>query len=232
MLFTIFALAGDDFKSTFNNANTFYKEGNFKDALEKYKAIESKGFSSSELFFNMGNAYYRLGDLGNAIYYYQKANFLKPFDRQILKNIEIVKGKRKDKIQNESFSFKIFSYYFLKQLVIILALLFLIFAVIFSINLFFSRKILKIISILLFSVIILFSGAALFIHNNISHGYGVIVEDNISVYSGPGDTYVVQFVLNSGILFKKIEEDGDWFGIVFENGMSGWIKNEKAKLIK
>ena len=64
---------GQDFNEIFNEGNSAYNEGNFEKAISHYNSILEKGKHSSDLYFNMGNAYYRLNRVAESIFYYEKA---------------------------------------------------------------------------------------------------------------------------------------------------------------
>ena len=63
---------------SFTKANSLYDAGNFSAAAATYQQEIHAGHYSSDLFFNLGNTYYRLGDLGRAVINYQRALLLEP----------------------------------------------------------------------------------------------------------------------------------------------------------
>ncbi len=62
----------------FENANSSYIEGNYQDAINGYKQIIDNGLESSELYFNLGNCYYKLNKVAESNFYYEKALILSP----------------------------------------------------------------------------------------------------------------------------------------------------------
>ena len=67
---------GQDLNTIFKDGNSAYNEGNFEKAISYYKEILDKGKHSSDLYFNIGNAYYRLNRVAESIFYYEKAKQL------------------------------------------------------------------------------------------------------------------------------------------------------------
>lgn len=57
----------------FEKANSEYAAGNFKEAISDYNTLVQSGEWSANLFYNLGNAYYRTGDYGRAILNYERA---------------------------------------------------------------------------------------------------------------------------------------------------------------
>ena len=75
LLFVIFFISmgfGQDNEQTFENANTAYNSGQFEKALLQYKQILESGEHSAALYFNMGNCYYRLNDVAESIFFFEK----------------------------------------------------------------------------------------------------------------------------------------------------------------
>ena len=70
----------------FVSANELYRNGAFEEAIEKYKQIESQDAVSSELYLNLGNAYYKLNKVGPTIFYYEKALKLNPLNEDVKNN--------------------------------------------------------------------------------------------------------------------------------------------------
>ncbi len=91
--------AEDDAQQLFKEANQYYQDGKFNDALERYKKLESLGYQSGALYYNMGNTYYKLGAVGYAILYYEKAAKLIGDDEDLTANLELARMRTKDRIQ-------------------------------------------------------------------------------------------------------------------------------------
>ena len=79
-------------------ANELYQSEQFRQALNAYKNIEEEGYFSKTLFYNLGNTYYRLGDKGRAVLYYERALVLAPNDKQVKQDLAFVKSQLSDEI--------------------------------------------------------------------------------------------------------------------------------------
>ena len=71
-------------ENIFSQANELYNKGSYIEAINNYKEIIKNDFHSAELYYNLGNAYYRLDSIASSVYYYEKALQLNPNDREIL----------------------------------------------------------------------------------------------------------------------------------------------------
>lgn len=71
----------------FNEANALYNDGKYAEAIGKYESILESGKHSAELYFNLGNANYKLNNIAPSIYYYEKALLLNPSDKDIQNNL-------------------------------------------------------------------------------------------------------------------------------------------------
>ena len=56
--------------SRMDEANKFYREGNYENAIEIYQSLINEGYLGVSLFYNTGNSFYRIGNIGKAILFY------------------------------------------------------------------------------------------------------------------------------------------------------------------
>ncbi|MFI3240546.1 MAG: tetratricopeptide repeat protein [Bacteroidales bacterium] len=74
-------------------ANTAYNNGEFNEAITQYQLVADSLGTSSSLFYNIGNSYYKIGELGKAILYYERALKLDPTNEDVKFNLEFVNAK-------------------------------------------------------------------------------------------------------------------------------------------
>lgn len=82
----------------FDEGNVLYQQEEYSTALEKFHQIEEQGLVSPALYFNLGNTYYKLGQIGRAVLYYERALRLAPRDDDVLANLAIANQATVDKI--------------------------------------------------------------------------------------------------------------------------------------
>ncbi len=85
------ALFAEDPAATFDQANRFYEEGKYPEAIQAYDQIIHEGKVSAALFFNLGNAWFKNGRLGQAIVCYRQAAVLSPRDPDIQANLRFTR---------------------------------------------------------------------------------------------------------------------------------------------
>lgn len=83
----------------FEQATTAYNDGDFHKAISIYEEILSENQHSAALYFNLGNAHYKLGEIAPSIYYYEKALLLDPNDPEIRNNLGFARNMTLDAIQ-------------------------------------------------------------------------------------------------------------------------------------
>ena len=88
----------DSWEKQFDKANALFQKEKYRDALEVYKGIEEQEISSPEVFFNLGNTYYKTHDYVNAVYYYEKALKLTPENKAIDTNLNYARKELVDDI--------------------------------------------------------------------------------------------------------------------------------------
>ena len=91
------ALAGAQ-SAFFDEGNRLYQAGDFEGALDRYRRILDEGLESGELYYNIGNAHFRLGELAPAILYYERARRLMPGDDDLLANLALARSMTADDI--------------------------------------------------------------------------------------------------------------------------------------
>ena len=84
----------------FKQSNDYYTNGNYEDALDGYLEIINSGFESAELYFNLGNSFYKLNNIPESNFYFEKALAISPNDIDIKTNLSFAQNLRIDKIEN------------------------------------------------------------------------------------------------------------------------------------
>ena len=84
--------------ASFQEANQLYKDNKYDQAIELYRQIAASRVPIPEVYFNLGNAYFKSRKLGHAILYYEKAKLLSPNDEDINRNLAIANARIVDKI--------------------------------------------------------------------------------------------------------------------------------------
>lgn len=82
----------------FAQGNRLYQEGEFAGAVASYRSVAESGFESAALYYNLGNAHFRLGEIGPAVLNYERALRLDPGNDDIRANLALVNQRLQDRI--------------------------------------------------------------------------------------------------------------------------------------
>lgn len=238
VIFLLLLLSTPLFADKFEEANKLYTNNKFDAALQLYLDILNKTKPTSNLYYNIGNCYYRLNQLGNAILYYEKAYKLNPDDESIQKNLKIANAKIIDKITPIS---KIFIYQWYDDLIqknspkvfaiwsIVLIWISSVFAILFlttkKSNV---RKLSFYITLIsfLFFIILIWFGFKSDEFSNQSQS-GVLTTQSVYVKSSPDENSTDLFIIHEGTKFELNDNISDWYKIRLANGATGWITEKK-----
>lgn len=229
-------------EETFREALKSYKDGRFNDAILLFEKISDSGYESREVYYNLGNSYYRTGNYPFAILNYERAKKLDPLDEDISFNLQLANLKIVDKIGTVP-KFFLFEWYgslrdslnsgsWSMALLIVFWLAVLLFAVFLYGRRPFIQKIsffasggLLVLSILFF--IFAYQAA----EAERTKSTAIIIAPSIYVKSSPEDNSTDLFILREGAKVTVIESIGDWKEIRLADGKKGWIKYKSIEFI-
>lgn len=92
------AAENQQWEEIFFGANQAYKKGRFSDAIDGYSQLLQSGQGSGHLYYNLGNTYFRLNDLGKAILNYERARLMLPRDSDLDFNFRYARDQLKDAV--------------------------------------------------------------------------------------------------------------------------------------
>jgi tetratricopeptide (TPR) repeat protein len=216
----------------YNKANQFYAANNFQAALDTYLVLIERGVKNHYLYYNLGNTYFKLGETGYAILYYEKALDLRPFDRETRENLDFARNSLKEKVlplYSESFFNLLrvtYSYLNLRNIAVLELVFFSILIVFCYLYLFipYKRQAFKKYFILSAVLFIIFSSAAfLYQSNEKKHPKGIVVEKEVEVLTAPIAESDVMFILYEGTTTKLLEARDKWLLISLSDGREGWV---------
>lgn len=225
----------------FEQSNDFYTNGNYENAVLGYLDILESGFESAELYFNIGNTFYKLNNIPESNFYYEKAKSISPNDNDILTNLSFAQNLRIDKIEKlpvtELQNLKLSILDLLSEKGWSVSLITLIWLMCFSFifyivsnnskfkRLFFSISIVFLILCSL-TIYINFEKKKL---NEIK--YAIVYDKEIEVWSEPNNISELKFLLHEGTKVKQLDIIQDWVNIQLENGTLGWIQLSSLKTL-
>ncbi|MBT6127297.1 MAG: tetratricopeptide repeat protein [Flavobacteriaceae bacterium] len=241
--FHCFVAFGQEKDTTFENANAAYNAGQFEKAVMLYKQILESGQHSAELYFNLGNSYYRLNQVGESIFYFEKAKQLQPTDEDINVNSSFAQNMAIDAVevlpksqftQLKDSIIELFSQEGWAYFIVLLAWLLVLFWGLYLWNKIpFIKRTFFVSSL----VLALFLIGSLFIAviksaNTADTTYGILFNEKMEVWAEPNSRAEVLFLLHEGTKVQMLDELQDWQKIRIANGSEGWIKNAKVRSLK
>jgi tetratricopeptide (TPR) repeat protein len=227
----------------FDQATDSYNDGAYEIAIDLYKSILDSGEHSAELYYNIGNSYYKLNDIPNSIYFYEKALILAPHDAEILNNLGYAQQMTLDAIDTlpetglARFYKKLTNALLFDQwayLAIVFMFLFILLYVLFYYSRYSSRKRWAFIGSITCLFVSLATIAFAYIAQSDSNANrpAIIFTDEIAIQAEPNTASGEVFVLHAGTKVHVLEALNDWNKIRLADGKTGWVASEHLKLLK
>ncbi|MDT0555698.1 tetratricopeptide repeat protein [Patiriisocius hiemis] len=238
LLFVSISVGQND--ALFNKGISFYKEKKYTEAIDAWKQIEQHGSHSASLYFNLGNAYYKLNSIGPSVYYYEKALQLAPNDSDIKNNLAFAENARIDAIEplpQSVFSkwynsiATLFTFDGWAKTAIALVIMF----VILFLGYYFSssertKRFLFVSSLLsVFLGLVSLTMAYQTYTDFINDKPAIIFAESAEVKSAPSVGGPSVFILYEGTKVQIIDQDNEWYRIKLADGKDGWLPNNDLK---
>lgn len=232
--------AKPDFNTVFADANAAYNAKEYQKADSLYSSIESRGYYSIELFYNLGNTNYKIGKIPETVYYYEKALKLSPGNEEIIHNLNLANQRIADKntiktsrrIKDVIYSYikSSVNFWAISSIIIMLVsgVSILIFLVIKKIRLKKMSFYLSIATFILGLVAIYLSSLQ---HEKLNNTeYGIIFKPSVELKTEPSENANSAFVLHEGTKVKLLSENKKWYEVSFDKGQIAWVKKTALKV--
>lgn len=227
----------------FNRATEAYNEGQYEKAIGHYKQILANGEHSAELYFNLGNAYYKMDSIAPSIYYYEKALLLDPNDGEIKNNLGYAKNMTLDaivpapqtglgRIFDRITGFLSFEQW--GRTAIGFMVLFVLLYLVFYFASYASHKRVAFISsfIFLFMAILALSLAYQEYSNFRAQRPAIVFKNEVIVKSEPNNRSQESFRIHEGTKVNVLDSLGGWNKIELADGKTGWLPSDGIKQLK
>lgn len=231
----------EDPARAFTAANQLYEAGRFAEAAKAYQAIVDRGFESASLYFNLGNAYLKSGELGEAIVSYERARALAPRADDIRENLERARSLAVDVVPEPSGSI------FLARLAALkdwlspgealaaasLGLWLALTTAAATRLLSRGRRWARAIALACVGFLVLTSTlAAIKVAEAARRELAVVVVREVPVRTGPGENYTVRFNLHEGTTVRVLRTAGEFQEIELTAETGGWVPNAAVTLVR
>lgn len=229
-------------QSIMTEAYEAYGHNDYNKAVTLYESVLENGYHSAELYYNLGNTYYRTEQIGKAILNYERALKLRPHDKEAQENLALANSKTIDKIDQLP---EFFVTRWIRAIENILSpkgwrvailLLFALTGVSWSMfhtsQRYSNRKSYFLsggICTILLVITVVFSISSQY-HSTHSDK-AIITSPMVTVKSSPEESGMEKFILHEGSKITIEDNVGDWYLVKIADGNKGWIHNTEIEII-
>ena len=234
-----FSSLGND---VFQQANDAYNQKKYEEAIDLYEQLITQGYNEATVCYNLGNAYFKNGQLSKSILWYERALRLAPDNEDIKHNIAFVNQQTIDNMEIQSETFIKVWFYAIRDLFpvtvwSILSILFVVaccLCIILMIVLSLPRWrmtlfVLVCVSFVFAVLSIVF--ANLQKNNMIRKDEAIIMDKIVTVKSTPDVSGTNLFTVHEGIKVQITDKAGNWIEIRFPDGNKGWINKDAIEVV-
>jgi tetratricopeptide (TPR) repeat protein len=226
-----------DHARTFISGVEAYADADYAKAIERFTSIARSGVQNGKLYYNLGNAHLKNGDLGVAILWYERALKLIPNDPDLTFNLEFARTLTKDAPEAESPLLRIFFFWkyqlsaqTVTRAAIGLSLIFWVVLIAWRIT---RRRTLRRIAIavcLPALIMAITAGHAYF--QNVYRRTAIVLPEKTAVRSGLQTDSTELFTLHAGAKVTVMKTHKDHFQIRFSKDKIGWVRQDEVGIIE
>ncbi len=215
-------------------ANTFYEKEHYDSAVVYYEKIVETGIQNSDVYYNLGNTYFRLHKLGFALLNFEKAGRLSPTDPDVHANIRFARLNIIDRVPEPQRSFfetvlwRLHIQFSLQSQIWILFGCLLFLSLSFAFGLFTSHNI-RLWLIYSGSICVIIAASlslsiGMKIYTAEEKQFAVVLEKSIDAKNQP-DGNKILFTVHEGTKFHIKKSVDNWSFVSLPNGVSGWVES-------
>lgn len=218
--------------SVFEEANRFYEQGNYPEAISRYQMLLKHGVSP-QVLFNLGNAHFRNGDVGLAIANYRRAQRLAPRDADVLANLRFARQTVPGTVSVAPSAFaRLFRYFTLNEVAAVMALAFWVWLGLLSLIKWqpqwrtgLRTTCLAAGVVFLLTAIWLACAAAMQ-----TRRIAIVTAEQVSARFGPLEESQVAYTANDGAELLARDIKGEWVQVEDRTGRLAWVPHHAVVL--
>jgi len=223
--------------SIFYKAALYYEMGKYDEAITQYSSLLALGVESGPIYYNLGNCYFKKGNLGRAILNYEKGKRIIPRDGDLISNEEYAKALVRENPGEPSRTWyqkiadEIFDSVSIDELTILLSTTYLLSIMILIAGFYLGpvkryQKILLTVLVLIFAM----SGLGFYKKNSLLGKEAIVIEEKSEAKFEPFDRATVHFILCEGREVQILTSMRDWVKIKREDKKAGWVKASSIEI--
>ena len=216
----------------FKSAASFYEKGEYDKAIKEYGKLAERGLESGNLYYNIGNCYFKKGKLGMAILNYERAKRLMPRDSDLASNYEyarsLVKGQSGIRAPFYKRMMNRFAGQFtLNGLTVFLSGVYILIVSALIASIFFA-SLRRYLVVLILPLLIIAVASAVCLTDKIRFldKSAVVISDKTDARFAPFRSATTYFTLYEGMEAEVIAGKEEWRKIRRADGKTGWVKSE------
>lgn len=226
----------------FSRGNAHFQSGDFAAAELCYRQILERGLESGALYYNLGNACFKQKKIGEAIYFWEKANRLSPGDTDVTENLRFANLLVVDRIEvpDDPLPVRLLSaavrFFTVREESIAGLLLFVGANALLALYLLTFRPRLAywaLTGCIVLSMLTLLVAASVAwkVYQEDHNREGVVVVQKVEIRSGPGAENVTVATVHEGIMVRVGTESAGWCQVILPNGWTGWVPSSAIRIL-
>jgi len=220
-------LAGANIETEFDAANKLYAQNKFPEAAAAYQKLVETGSVSPALYFNLGNAFFKSGQIGQAVAAYQKASALTPRDPDVQANLQFARKQVQGPTVRPGFWQRTLGTLSLNEWAWLCAA-----GIWATFGLLWLRQLRPALTAVLrtwtlltaLATLALVAGAAAAFGSNPARHTVVVTARETTVRNSPFDESPSVFTANDGAELRVVDQKGDWLQVTDGANRFGWLK--------
>lgn len=215
-------------------ANTAYDNSNFQTAIDNYLKLLERGIRTPEIYYNLGNAYFKIDQIGLSIAAFRHSLQIDHSFEPARENLEYVRKYTVDKVEEKPRGFLLNLWYnatgfFSPQgyFIFTLASFWALIALLSVFILGFSKKELLTYLLILLAIVFMLSSVVTYsvVDKELNTKWGVLTATSAELREGPGEDFERIFTGHEGLEFKILSQRQNYYLVELKSGLKGWIKS-------
>ncbi len=238
----VFGIEQDYYQALMRSGNEAYQSNQWDSALANYEMVLDAGLKSTNLYYNVGNVHFKLGNVSEAILFYERALKLSPGDQDVLYNLNIANTRIIDAMESlptpfykdwftsfrNTFTSKGWSY-----LGLVFFWLFCASVVLFLLT---QQAFVKKLAFVVALPLVLIAATGMVMANQqqnscTSEDSAIVFQASVNVQSEPSANSTRLFVVHEGLKVSISQQVNNWFEVVLPDGNKGWIHADELQII-
>ncbi len=230
----VFPVAASETAGHFLDGTRQYRKKDYEGAAKSFQAVVETGVANGALYYNLGNAYFKTGDIGRAILWYERARKFLPRDPDLKFNLNYVRSLVKDEAGASSsplYRVLFFWNHLLSRPEILWAAVLcnLMFWLVFALRRLTSRRVVTYIAYPTALIAVIFVLTAFYnYYESFFERQAVVLPSSLSVRSGLSEEDTELFLLHAGSQVRIEKEKDDFYRIFFSDGKIGWVQKSQV----